>query len=289
LIRYNGQTAGETPMDVGGEVLGSLAGVEVRRFRWTTLDEVVYEEPEAVLILKLGTPPGSETRALIRGSKVPFRAAGRVSFTPAHVPLAVHGNLGEVTVAVCRITPFLEGPLAQALQPNDTLLDRCHNIMGTQIGDILARMVHEVRYPGFASDIFVEAAATQAAVELARFFEASYRPPTLRTGRLSARQLTLINELIHEVDQVELSAIASRCNLSVRSLTRNYRATTGHTIGDLVADVRVGRAKHLLADCTLPIKLVAHRVGFSRVSAFSTAFRRATGVTPTAFRRSITG
>jgi AraC family transcriptional regulator len=262
-------------MDIGCEVLGSLQGVrasvEVRRYRWTTLDEVIYQEPEAVLALKLGTAPGSKSRALIRGSKVPFRAAGRVFYTPAHVPFAVHGNLGE------------------ALQPSDTLLDVCHNVMGTQIGDLLARMVREVRYPGFASDILVEAAATQAAVELARVFKASYRPAPLRTGRLSARQLALINELVRELGQVELSALASRCNLSVRSLTRNYRATTGHTIGDLVADVRLGRAKQLLADLTLPIKLVAHRVGFSRVSTFSTAFRRATGVTPSTFRRSIGG
>jgi AraC family transcriptional regulator len=280
-------------MDIGCEVLGSLQGVrasvEVRRYRWTTLDEVIYQEPEAVLALKLGTAPGSKSRALIRGSKVPFRAAGRVFYTPAHVPFAVHGNLGEVTVAVCRITPLLVGPLAEALQPSDTLLDVCHNVMGTQIGDLLARMVREVRYPGFASDILVEAAATQAAVELARVFKASYRPAPLRTGRLSARQLALINELVRELGQVELSALASRCNLSVRSLTRNYRATTGHTIGDLVADVRLGRAKQLLADLTLPIKLVAHRVGFSRVSTFSTAFRRATGVTPSTFRRSIGG
>jgi AraC family transcriptional regulator len=48
---------------------------------------------------------------------------------------------------------------------------------------------------------------------------------------------------------------------------------------------RIERAKQLLRDTELPVLQVALRTGFASQSHLSTAFKRATGSTPGAYRR----
>ena len=69
---------------------------------------------------------------------------------------------------------------------------------------------------------------------------------------------------------------------------RNFKATTGRTITEVVAETRIRRAMTLLSDPSLPIKVIAGRTGFSNQSSFITAFRRATGLTPGTYRMELT-
>lgn len=80
-----------------------------------------------------------------------------------------------------------------------------------------------------------------------------------------------------------LDELATLCNLSVRQLTRGFRVRRGYSIGEYVANSRINGAKRLLASGE-NIKAVAYLLGFSSPSAFSYAFRRATGMTPGEFR-----
>jgi AraC family transcriptional regulator len=69
----------------------------------------------------------------------------------------------------------------------------------------------------------------------------------------------------------------------VRQLTRAFRASCGHSIGDHVAQCRIDNAKRLLVTDE-SIKSIAYSLGFASASSFSFAFRCATGQTPRAFR-----
>jgi AraC-like DNA-binding protein len=51
-----------------------------------------------------------------------------------------------------------------------------------------------------------------------------------------------------------------------------------------VAKVRFDIAQDMLLHTCTPIKSIAYRVGFTSVSNFTTAFKRASGVTPSIFR-----
>jgi AraC family transcriptional regulator len=74
--------------------------------------------------------------------------------------------------------------------------------------------------------------------------------------------------------------------MSVRQLTRAFRASRGCSIGRYVAHSQIDHAKRLLAT-EQTVKAVAHSLGFSSSSRFAFAFRRATGETPRAFRERI--
>jgi len=52
-----------------------------------------------------------------------------------------------------------------------------------------------------------------------------------------------------------------------------------------IARAQVVRAQRLLVTTDLPLKTVAAHLGFKRAGSFSTAFRRATGVSPRLYRQ----
>jgi AraC-like DNA-binding protein len=70
-----------------------------------------------------------------------------------------------------------------------------------------------------------------------------------------------------------------------RTLEIRFRAATGRTLHYAITEQRIAAASSLLRDQGLSLKSIAQRCGFSSAAYFITAFRRATGSTPTAWRR----
>ncbi len=82
-----------------------------------------------------------------------------------------------------------------------------------------------------------------------------------------------------------LETAARRLGQSRRSLQRRLTAS-GTSFARLVAEVRRERAEAFLAARNLSVAEVSWLVGFSEQSAFTRAFRRWTGRSPTEYRRS---
>lgn len=85
--------------------------------------------------------------------------------------------------------------------------------------------------------------------------------------------------------QIDLAALARSLGQSPRSLQRGL-ATEGLSFQALLALVRRDLASSYLADGGVPIAQISFLLGFSEPSAFQRAFRRWTGTTPLAYRRS---
>ena len=79
--------------------------------------------------------------------------------------------------------------------------------------------------------------------------------------------------------------LARRVASSPRQLRRAFAEITGTTVRAFVTDVRMSNAKRLLATTDIPVKEVATRVGYRRASAFTKAFSRLHGESPSDFRR----
>ena len=129
-----------------------------------------------------------------------------------------------------------------------------------------------------------ELIAGQLAIELFRYGAAITE--TLATGGLARWRLRIIDERLLELRNAPtLAELAGLCNLSVRQLTRGFRASRGRSIGEYVAQSQIDHAKRFLAGDE-SIKSIAYSMGFASPSTFSNAFRRATGQTPRQFRQS---
>jgi AraC-like DNA-binding protein/quercetin dioxygenase-like cupin family protein len=87
---------------------------------------------------------------------------------------------------------------------------------------------------------------------------------------------------------VTVAAACGAAGLSERSLRRQFGAATGMTWRQYVLQSRLMRAMALLTEPGRTVIDVATEVGFDSVSAFTRAFVRLTGETPTAYRRRVT-
>lgn len=90
------------------------------------------------------------------------------------------------------------------------------------------------------------------------------------------------DNLENELTVAELAEIAC---LSPFHFARMFKAVTGSAPAHYVSTARLEQAKMLLSHGSLSLADIAHRSGFSSQAAFSTAFKRAMGRTPSSFRQ----
>jgi transcriptional regulator GlxA family with amidase domain len=82
-----------------------------------------------------------------------------------------------------------------------------------------------------------------------------------------------------------LADIADHAAMSTRTLIRRFRDQTGTTPLQWLHRARIRRAQHLLETTQHPVERIATQVGFGSATAFRDRFKRATGVSPHAYRR----
>jgi AraC-like DNA-binding protein len=90
------------------------------------------------------------------------------------------------------------------------------------------------------------------------------------------------------LDDVKARDACRAVGLSERTLRRQFSAATGMTWRQYLLESRLLRSMALLAGPGPTVLDVATSVGFDSVSAFTRAFGRYTGETPTAYRRRVT-
>lgn len=106
----------------------------------------------------------------------------------------------------------------------------------------------------------------------------------LRRAALESEPLLArVRELLESHGTVGLASAARRLAISPRTLQRELMVA-GTSWRSEVRAFQVARARQLLRESQEPLSTVALAVGFSSLQPFVTAFRRATGETPGAFR-----
>ncbi|MGO3361292.1 MAG: helix-turn-helix domain-containing protein [Corynebacterium sp.] len=112
--------------------------------------------------------------------------------------------------------------------------------------------------------------------------------PSVRELVLDVPESELLRPIVDKVrsdpaDQTTLTQWACRLGVSTKTVTRTFEGETGLGFSKWVATAKVKHAVALLG-FDLEISDVAEQVGYRSVSAFITAFRRVTGMTPGQFR-----
>src|SRR5262249_6722093 len=99
-------------------------------------------------------------------------------------------------------------------------------------------------------------------------------------------QLRHVTEFIyaHIGQPINLTQLAAIASLSPFHFHREFKRSTGLTPGKYIFQLRMGGAERLLSESALPLAQVALQVGFADQSHFTVAFRRATSITPRAYR-----
>ncbi|MFB7657615.1 MULTISPECIES: GlxA family transcriptional regulator [unclassified Streptomyces] len=82
-----------------------------------------------------------------------------------------------------------------------------------------------------------------------------------------------------------LADMAGHAGMSTRTLIRRFREQTGSTPLQWLHRARVRQAQHLLETTQHSVERIAAQVGFGSPTAFRDRFKRTTGVSPHAYRR----
>jgi len=232
-------------------------------------------------------PHNSRLRYREHWSRHRFERLGKVYLLPPGEDVHIRSDGGCSHESIfCHLNPTpIHNWFGEALRWQGRQFEASLDINDATVRNLLLRLAQELKQPGFASGPLIESIAVQLAVELGRYLLNFSDVPA--THELAPWRLRLIDERLHDDDNMPtLTELAELCQLSVRHLTRGFRASRGCSIGDYIANHRIAQAKQMLAT-DLPIKAVAYTLGFATPSGFCSAFRRAVGMTPGEFRISL--
>lgn len=89
----------------------------------------------------------------------------------------------------------------------------------------------------------------------------------------------------HFRDQHAVGGAVAASGIPERSLKRRFKAATGATLIGYVQNLRVEEAKRLLETGDMPFDDITCEVGYENPAFFRRLFKRATGLSPAAYRR----
>jgi AraC-like DNA-binding protein len=112
-------------------------------------------------------------------------------------------------------------------------------------------------------------------------YEAPLRLPVTDDPLIAA----VIEYTDHNLSDVTIDGVCRNVGTSDRTLRRRFPAETGISWRTYVQQARLLRAMAMLAEPESTVLHVATTVGFDSLSAFSRAFARIAGETPSAYRR----
>ena len=136
---------------------------------------------------------------------------------------------------------------------------------------------------------YVEALGVVLVHELVRLNHGTQRTVAPVRGGLSAWQERVVAAYIEEhlADPIPIATLAQLARLSTYYFCRAFKQSFGVPPHRYHTNRRIERAKAMLANAAPSVTDIGSRVGFSETSSFSAAFRKATGLTPTAYHRSL--
>jgi AraC family transcriptional regulator len=229
-------------------------------------------------------PANARARYVDGWSADRYERLGAVFCVPAGHEVQFLTDGGGMTSVSCELSREVLSRWFEAdLAWTDEQLAATLAISNANIRGLMLRLGEELRRPGFASGAMVELVTAQIAIELRLHAAALAEAPA--AGGLAGWRLRLIDERLAEGRETPaVSELAALCRLSVRQLTRGFRASRGCSLGRYIEQSRLEHAKRRLRGDE-SVKAIALSLGFSTPSNFSYAFRRATGLTPNAYRR----
>ena len=148
---------------------------------------------------------------------------------------------------------------------------------------------NEMFNPSPTGDMLVETLALALGAHMMRHHSnldsVSAAPPAAR-GALDPRRLRRVKEFIEAnlSDDLSIKALADEACLSPFHFARAFKAATGVTPHGYLSNLRIRKAKLLIAEGKNPLVEIAYLCGFSSQAYFTTWFKRLVGATPGDYR-----
>lgn len=264
----------------------AFADAQLREYHFPRPSEVVEEQDRPILSFTFPRAEGRDGYGrFIEGSES-WSELGAVILRPPGMSFHAYGMGGPSEILNCEFDVSSFEQLTGLRDWDPRRLQRCIDIRSTTITQTMKRIGRELEQPGFGSETLVDLLLQTLLLDLARAFETGAgEDEVIAKGGLAAWQRRRIRDMLHNSlnEWPSVQELADACGISRCHLSRSFRHSTGSTLVAYSTMVRISRAKSLLKRHDLSIASVARRLGFASTGSFSMAFRRETGVSPTAF------
>ncbi len=146
-----------------------------------------------------------------------------------------------------------------------------------------------IESPASDNQPYLEALGAVLAHEVTRLDRDPPHASSPTRGGLAAWQERTVTAYIEEhlAEQLSLATLSQLARLSSYYFCRAFKQSFGAPPHRYQINRRIERAKLLLADRDASITDIGFRLGFSQTSSFTAAFRKAAGITPSAYRRGL--
>lgn len=132
----------------------------------------------------------------------------------------------------------------------------------------------------------LDAIATLLVLHLYERYGVDAGPCPVQGGLGAARQRRVLDHIdAHLGQNIGMAALAHAAGLSRDHFAKAFKVSLGIPPHRYIGERRIHRAKDLLLDCGRSITDVALGLGFASSSHFSDSFRKATGITPSQYRK----
>jgi AraC family transcriptional regulator len=158
-----------------------------------------------------------------------------------------------------------------------------HAVRGGAAPALALKLYQEFYYTDDASPLVIEGLALELVGELSR------KAKPVRKSRLAPVWVVRAWDLIEAryTEDLKVEDLAEEVGVHPVHLSTVFRRVYRCSIGERVRKLRVEYAAEQLAGTDLPVATIAHQAGFCSLSHLSVYFKKQTGLTPSAFRRSL--
>jgi AraC family transcriptional regulator len=277
-------SAGPESFTVERRVRFAHGYVEERRYFWSgPLEDVVTIEDDWIVLNMALTPrPGPMRVDRLGPGGGRSEEAGRILVIRPGETYRFTAPTGQVRSMLCALSRRKVEALVGA-----GLDWRGLDAGGAEVEWLLNRIYRELRHSRFAREVAIEGYAGALCVELARRLqpvEADGAAP--HKGGLAPWRMQILRERVRaDAPAPRLEELAGLCGMTVRQLSRGFKAETGTTLGRFVDEATAERAVRLLTTTDRSIREIAGELGFASSASFAYAFRRTTGALPSQVRR----
>ena len=282
-----------------GTLLGSSDGREwrgLRAERWRNsegdLGEVEVRDTEVIVMLDGSLP--IQRRGDGRFEKCDA-VPGTVWICPSGVREDMIHVYGEVRESIHLFLPTLPLSLTAlaelGVDPDKVGLHYEGGFRDPLIEQIGRQVQAEMLNPAPAGKMLIETLASALGAHILRHHSnleaALVALPAVR-GALDARRLRRVKDFMeaHLAEDLTIEALANEACLSPFHFARAFKAATGTAPHSYLSNLRIEKAKLLIAAERIPLAEIANLCGYSSQAYFTTWFKRMVGATPGAYRAS---
>lgn len=162
-----------------------------------------------------------------------------------------------------------------------------NSIWDYHISAVLTAMIYLIAYAGYAQPAVFDGFTWAEPTAPTKYRNSGLTPEASRSLLQNLQLLTREERLYHD-PEISLDKLAARLNASKHHVSQVINEQLGTSFFEYVNQMRVEEAKGLLAETTrsdFHVIEIAYSVGFNNKVSFNSAFKKATGMTPTEYRR----